>query len=160
MKRLVACTAVLLLGWAATAADEPSRLKLPFEDAKEVTPGPNDDDLRKLQIERYNAVLREAQVRFRQYQTGQGVPYTLLSEVVRRLIQAHRELAHTPAEEVAFLQQGVDFMKERERAAEEQFKAGQVSRADLDQARYFRLDAEIELLKAKRKLEKPQPPRP
>jgi hypothetical protein len=151
MKRLLACIAILLLGWAVTAADEPARPKLPFEDVKELKPGPNDDDLRKLQIERYNAVLRETQVRFRQHYSGQSVPYGSLTDVVRRLMQAHRELARTPAEEVAFLQESAEFMKDRERVTEEQFKAGHVSKADLEQARYFRLDFEIELLKAKSK---------
>jgi hypothetical protein len=147
---------LVLLPLAFTAADEAPAPKNPLDGVKERMPAPGDDALRKLQIERFNAALREAGSRFEHYQLGR-TNFLALTDAVRRLMLAERDMARNPAEMTAALQRWVDFLKEADRIAEAMFQAGRIAPADRELARYSLLDAQIELLKAQR-AQKPNKP--
>jgi hypothetical protein len=64
------------------------------------------------------------------------------------------ELYDLPKERVEFLAKHIEFLKVHERMYEDRFKSGAGAKADLLRVRYLRLDAEIQLLRAKREADK------
>jgi hypothetical protein len=144
------------LGFVAThlpaaQPNPPAEAPLPaILKAKPLKPGPGDDELRKLLIARYNTAVAEMAARYTEFLAGR-TPMEDFVAVARRLVHSGVELSDKPADQLAFREQFLELAKEVERAQQARHEAGRISVADLESARYLRLDAEVEVLKAKRK---------
>jgi hypothetical protein len=148
----LAVAAVVLAGPAWSAGQQPRGPdeKVPIRLGQPLRIDPKDDAVRKLLKERYNEALAEARARHALILAGK----TLVDETFdafQRFVNAGLEVADTPAARVALLKQYVELAKEVERIVSERVQAGQVQRADLHRARYIRLDAELQLLRAQAK---------
>jgi hypothetical protein len=130
---------------------QPAEPKLPaILTAKPLQAGPGDDDLRKLLIARYNAAVAEAAGRIQEFQTGH-CNLEAMAGVARRLVDSGLELRDKAADQVTLREQFLELAKEIEKIVQVRFEAGRISPADLELAHYERLDAEIQVLKARRK---------
>jgi hypothetical protein len=87
------------------------------------------------------------------WQAGRG-GVDVFVEPVQRLVQAGLEVDDTPAEKIALLTRYVELTKSVEDLAQARVEAGQATPADLHQARYRRLSAEIQLLRAEREADR------
>ena len=121
-------------------------VRFPFKAVK-VEAG--DDELRRLLKERYNAAVGELHDRTKEFLAGRGT-LEYLFDAHRRLTRAGLEVYEKPADRVALLQKNLDQAKEVEKVNQARFDAGRIASQDLHRSRYFRLDAEIELLRARR----------
>jgi hypothetical protein len=159
------CAVVLLLSFGNTllAADPPKppkddddEVKLPaLLKAKPLKPDPKDDELRKLLKERYNVALDEMNLQYKLYEAGSpAATLDIVFESGERVVSARLELCDQPADKIPILVQLVEMRKEIEKIAKARFDAGRIAPQDFARARYFRLDAEIQLLRAKRAAEK------
>ncbi len=116
---------------------------------------PGDDDLRKLLVARYNAALAVVQARDQELSTGGRVEVVAaLSKAARHLLDAELELADNPAEQLLAYGRALKYARSVERMLEARREAGTATLADVERAHYHALDAEIQLLKAKRKADK------
>ena len=122
----------------------------------------DDDELRKLLKARYNEALGELRDYYEEKDlsdrhgiTRRGDPDDLYGPW-RRLIQAGLELSNKPEERVALLTQYLQVTKEAEKVVQERYDAGRVRVGPLHRARYERLDAEIQLLRARPDDDKPK----
>ncbi len=88
--------------------------------------------------------------RYQHYLAGRGTLDILLGASLR-LLDSEQELSDKKADQIAALERHLRRMKELETILQAQHKAGRASLADYDQAKYFRLQAEIWLEKAKEK---------
>jgi hypothetical protein len=120
-----------------------------------------DDDLRKLLLERFDAALEEMNVRLLERPAGGLGAETLrldffeqLSVAAQQLVDARLELAKAPEEEMAIREEFVDLAKEIEKKAKVKLDNGRVDLASYARTRHLRSDAEIQLLKTKRKVKK------
>jgi hypothetical protein len=118
--------------------------------AKPLKAGPSDDELQKLLIDRYNAAISELEDRYNEFLAGHAT-LDLMEGVVRRVASSGVELKKKPEDRIALREQLLDFMKRMEEIQKARFDAARIPQADVQRARYFRLDAEIQLLKEKRK---------
>ncbi|WP_029631403.1 hypothetical protein [Zavarzinella formosa] len=133
--------------------DELQKVKqLTLLNAEPVKADPKDDELRKLLKARYNEAVEEIQTRHRQFQSGRAA-YGEMAETAQRLVRAGLELCDKPEEKIALLTQYVEFTKDIEAITQAGKEAAKVSPAELNRARYQRLDAEIQLLRVKRAAE-------
>lgn len=114
---------------------------------------PKDDELRKLLKARYNEALAEVDVASKLFQAAQG-SYDSVAGARQRLLRAGLELCDQPADKVALLTQHVERAVAAEKVAQAAQEAGRGSAAAVHRARYQRLDAEIQLLRAKREADK------
>ena len=136
---------------------EPAEAQLPaILKAKALKPGPGDDELRKLLIARYNVAIAEMEVRLRELRAGKCL-FDALADVAQRLVDSGIELSDKPTEQLTFREQFLELATEIERIQKASFDSGRTGQADLERARYLRLDAEIQVLKAKRKATAKQP---
>jgi hypothetical protein len=152
MTRTLILAALVLLGAAAVgrAADED---KLPAVlDNKPLEPAKGDDEERKLLKERYNAALRELQSRFLIFEAGKGTLETL-SDAAKRVLDSELELCVKPAERIGVREKYLELARVAEKVQQARRDAGNASIADLEQARYFRIDAELKLLREKKAAE-------
>jgi hypothetical protein len=114
-----------------------------------------DDEMRKLLKARYNEALAEVEGLTRMFQMAvAGVSYDSVAEARQRLLQAGLELCDRPADKVALLTQFVELSKETEKIAQARLEAARGSDSAIHRFRYQRLDAEIQLLRAKREADK------
>jgi hypothetical protein len=111
---------------------------------------PGDDELRRLLIDRYNAVVAELRLLARSYQQGQ-IDISRMIPAAQRLTDSERELCTRPADEVTVLEKYVELLRFNEKRVQALALVDQASPIDLEQTRYSRLDAEIQLLRAKRR---------
>src|SRR5262245_4878369 len=123
---------------------------------KPVKPAPGDDELRKLLIARYNAAVAEMEARVQEFRTGRGAVDDFLG-VARRLLDSGLALSDNPAERLALREKFLAFAIELEKMQKARFEAARIGPAELDSARYLRLDAEVQVLQAKRKAATQQP---
>jgi hypothetical protein len=112
--------------------------------------------MRKLLKARYRTAVNLLEIRYQEYQSGR-VSQDQLAEAFVRVRHAGLEMTDKPAERIAILELSVELAKEAEEAAENRFKAGRSGRGEVEIARLFRMDAEIALLREKRKGETPKP---
>jgi hypothetical protein len=124
--------------------------------AKPLQEDPKDDELRKLLKARYNAVLAEArdEYAFEEFVKRRG-PSQLDDPDgryawLKRFVEAGLDLCDTPAEKVAILANYLEVAKELERLEKVRYEAGRSVVGSLERTRYERLDAEIQLLRARR----------
>jgi hypothetical protein len=118
--------------------------------AKPLPAAAGDDELRNLLKARYNEALAEVQGRYEGLAVTPA-PLASVFEPAQRLRAAGLEVSDRPADQIALLTQVLDLARLLERRAEAEFKSGQGAPIDLHRARYFRLDTEIQLLRAKGK---------
>jgi hypothetical protein len=116
---------------------------------------PKDDELRKLQIARYNEAVGEVQGLLELVLRGAKTP-DIFIDAAKHVAQSGLEVYDNPNDRIRLLTDYVELAKEVEKVFEAQHEAGRVSDSDVHMARYFRIDAEIQLLKSKRAAEKPK----
>jgi RNA polymerase sigma factor (sigma-70 family) len=110
------------------------------------TPAKSAEAMRKLLKERRDMAELEVKVRYAQYLAGaQAVTLDLILEGSKRLLKAELELSEKKADRLAAYEQFVKLTKEIAEICKRKFEAGRISQADLAQAEYERLDAEIAL---------------
>lgn len=161
VRRLIAALVVSflpVLGWVSPAsAEQAAEQKLPaILTAKPRQPGEKDDDLRKLLVARYNAAVAEIAAFYRDFLKGRGTFETFVP-AAQRLVESGIELSDTPAEQIALREQFLELAKEVEKNQLACHEAGRIPDSEVAQARYLRLDAEIRLLRAKRKADQAKP---
>lgn len=167
--RLALSTALALLLWAGTALAQkpidpkPVLLPEPAPEgslAKLWAADPKDDEVRKLMKERVKTsdeYLRQLESRLgnikeEDYQTQ----ISTFMAASKRLTDYVLELANTPDEKVAVLTLQLEQAKGFEKKMKQRSEAGNGPPHFAIGARLQRLDAEIQLLKAKKEFEKPK----
>jgi outer membrane protein TolC len=105
-------------------------------------------NLRALLKERVEAAKTEVQARTREFEAGKGILDFLIA-ASRRLLVAEWELSDKKEDQLAALKAHFDRMKAAEDLNQERFGAGRIAVQDLQQTKYYRLEAEIWLEKAK-----------
>lgn len=149
---VLGCTGVvvLLTSPALALAADAEDAKLPaILEAKPLKPAPGDDELRKALIARYNAAIGEVKARYQEFLAGKTT-MEAMADCSRRLVHSRQELGEKPADLVAFLEQYVELAKIIEKINEHRHEAGRIGIAEVELAHYYRFDAEVRLLKAKR----------
>ena len=76
--------------------------------------------------------------------------FDALVDAARRIVHSGLELSDKPAPRLHFRESFLKLAKEVEKVQKARHDAGHIADADLEGARYLRLDAEVEVLKAKR----------
>ena len=109
-----------------------------------------DDELTKLLKARYNAAVAELQARSKALESGNGTVEDIFG-AARKVLRSELALSDKPADRIAVREKYLELERAAEKVATIRFQAGKLSDADLAAARYSRLDAEVQLLKAKRK---------
>lgn len=150
----------LLAGFAAGQTPEPQpngpaldegKLPVKFERYK---PDPKDDELKKLLKERFNAALDEVEARYRMLVSGMVITLDVLPDAQRRLVIAGLELREEPADKIELLKNNVEVARAIEKLIQGRAELRRARTTELYRATHFRLDAEIELLRAKQATEK------
>jgi len=131
------------------AAQPPAKLPAIIM-ARPMKPASGDDELRRLLIDRYNAVVSEMQARYREFLAGRSAIDAFV-DVAKRLVESGLEVYEKPAEQITLLEQFLELAKEAERIQKERLDANRIGVQDYEYNRYLRLDAEIKLLRAKRR---------
>jgi len=149
---------ILVGGLAVPSEAVPSQDKKPA--GKEAAPAvlkaeplkiePGDDELAKLLRQRYNAAVAELQARNKALESGNGTVEDSFG-VARKVLRSELALSDKPADRIAVREKHLELEQAAEKIATIRFHAGKITDADLAAARYLRLDAEVQLLKAKRK---------
>jgi hypothetical protein len=124
-----------------------------LQDAKPLKEGAKDDELRKLQKARYNEALAEFQLVCDLYRFAR-VQDEPVVEAAQRLVRAGLEVYDKPADKIALLTEYLKITTVAEQHAHAHFKSAKTNMVPVHKARYQRLDAEIQLLRAKRETEK------
>lgn len=153
----------LLLGAVGTSAalghqprKVPALKLLPLLSAKPLKEDPGDDELRKRLKARYNAAVGEVKWWYEADHMSGHYAITRLYlpdhffDPWHRLVRAGLEVFDTPAEKVFLLSQYLEAAKEHEKFLEERYDAGRITIEWVHRARAERLNAEIQLLWAKR----------
>jgi hypothetical protein len=116
----------------------------------------SDDELHKLLKARFNEAVALLQTRVEIYLAGRGT-FDPVFEAARHVLRSELELTEKPADQVGVRERFLTTAKDLERFTKLRYDAGQVSQGELQNARYWRIDAEIQLTKAKRKAKAEQP---
>jgi hypothetical protein len=127
---------------------------LPFADSKRAAVKPDDDELRKLLKDRYNAAWLRVRQRFEMVRAGKLFPDF---ESAQQLLAAALELEETPAKQQQILEEYVELARMIEEIVEAKYQAGAIDLESYQTARYHRIDAEVQLLRFKRKLNPSKP---
>jgi uncharacterized protein (TIGR00725 family) len=130
--------------------DGPAANKPAILSAKPLKIDPRDDPLRKLLKERFNYALAEIEARYHRCLAGTGTDEVLF-EAAQRLLQAGLEVADTAEARLKLREQYLELAREVERIIALKVEAGKEQIAELERARYFRADAEIQVLREKAK---------
>ncbi len=143
--------------WSVTAAggqpapkEKEERPPLAFLTAKPLKINAGDDELKKLETERYNVALNELQERYRRFLSGKDLGAALVLEAAEHCRAAALAIQTTAQANIKLREQYLEFAVDLERILQAQFQAGSASQADVDRVRYVRLNAAIALLQAKR----------
>ena len=76
--------------------------------------------------------------------------YTAIQDCAQRLLGKELELRTKAADRVRVLEQYVEFQRFVELRAQNSFQAGAIRMQEFERCRFLRLEAELQLLKAKR----------
>jgi hypothetical protein len=114
-----------------------------------LAPAADDDDMRKLRVDRYNAALEMVRWRYKKDRNDLRDVSDLYDQFAF-LREARLDLCKTPAERIAVLEQFLEVAKEYEGNLQVAAKVDQWSNLDLQRARYGRLGLEIKQLEARR----------
>jgi hypothetical protein len=109
--------------------------------------------LKELSKSRRDAALAEVAARFDEFRAGLGA-LALLTDAIHRLRDAEVQLSDDPQSQYAACDRAYQLFKIIEAINEARFQAGRIAVQDLAQARYHRLAAEIERLRARMRMEK------
>jgi len=104
--------------------------------------------LRKMLKERVNSAVEVVHGRYREFCVGRGT-LDVTFEWAQRALTARLELLSDPAQLLQVLVEYRDFLKAIEDMNQKRFNFGAIKRQDLEQSRYERLTAEIELVKTR-----------
>jgi len=134
-------------------ADEPPVVAKvrPILKAKPVEPSKNDDELKKLLKARYNTAVRLLRAAYDRVESGRDTPESLF-QPFRLVHDAGIELYDKLADQIAMRELYLEIAKEVEKFTETRFQDQRISVMELESVRYQRLTAEIELIRAKKKL--------
>jgi beta-lactamase regulating signal transducer with metallopeptidase domain len=135
---------------AAQRPDKPGLVRVPYVDDPPVKPAASDDELEKLLKERYNVALNYVRNSYRRLQAGVEAPDNV-SDAARRVVDAELALHPDPADEIHARERYLTFAKIIEARANGLAASGNMAREYADAARETRLNAEIQLLQAKRR---------
>ena len=128
-------------------ADEPPVVAKvrPILKAKPVEPSKNDDELKKLLKARYNTAVRLLRAAYDRVESGRDTPESLFAAgAILTLVVI--------ADQIAMRELYLEIAKEVEKFTETRFQDQRISVMELESVRYQRLTAEIELIRAKKKL--------
>jgi RNA polymerase sigma factor (sigma-70 family) len=100
--------------------------------------------------ELYEAASRECDARMSEYLAGRGTE-EFLHASSRRLLQAELEKAEDNTQRVAARESHFKRMAEIEKVNKERFEAGKITTQDLESSRFYRCEAELSLLREKKK---------
>lgn len=117
----------------------------------------DDDELKKLLKARYNAAVAEVQARRMEYLRGMAA-VNQICEAGKRVLIAERELLSDPQALLKSYDRSIVLAKEIEKYAEANLSVGTGTKQEVFQARYYRLEAEIERLKFRRSLKAAEKP--
>jgi hypothetical protein len=124
--------------------------------SKPVDTAPNDDERTKLVKQRYNAALRSLTAIHNRRQVDASISLSEVIAAARQVLSADVAV-HKPEDIVPAYERYSELMKFVEDQAEAQWKTRTISRNELEAAHEARLDAEIQLLDAKRAARWPLP---
>lgn len=152
---LVVTSSLLLTAFVPPpAGDSVSRrgvVRSEIEPVAGTTPAPGEsrphaDDLTALLHDRLATVVREIEILESQQETGNA---TLgdFADARKRLLRSKLDLADSNAERLAAWDEYVSYLKKREAHVEARMRVGEINPIANVQARYDRLDAEIELFR-------------
>ena len=110
----------------------------------------NDDIETKLMKEKIRAAFMEIQPKKRRVLEGQD-SVVFLFESQKRLIDALLEFHKEPAKVISFLELNVEIAKQMEAHKKLRYERGMGRLDDYAMAKYFRADAELRLLRAKKR---------
>lgn len=129
---------------------------LPILQAAPLKPEANDDELRKVMIERYNEIAKVVKNTQMIIDSGSFNPGILshYHQACGQLVDSKLALTENSAERIDLLAQLVELSKRFELEMQRRFEIQAVSIIDLHQAKYHRLDAQVRLLQAKNDAEK------
>jgi hypothetical protein len=127
--------------------DSPTEKSPKLLSYKPLEPKDGDDELRKLQIARYNEAIEEIKALRELVLIGSKRPGDL-SDAGKRVCQSGSELYDDPMDRIRLLTDYVEFTKYTEKVFEALLTAGRLAKANVIEARANRIEAEIELLKA------------
>lgn len=115
-------------------------------------PEAGDDELRRLLKERYNAALFAFKNTIASYEADRGSFDDLVSTSAL-MLHAELELSDKPADQIAAIERYLEIAKQQELRVFSHIKSGRRGgEADkYEKAKYMRLDAEIQLLRARQK---------
>jgi RNA polymerase sigma factor (sigma-70 family) len=121
------------------------------EEKKADKPAPAaEDKLTTLLKERVDVAKAEVDARNQEFLAGRGT-LDIMFGAGKRLLQAQRELSEKKEDQIAALEAYFNLTKGIEELNQARFNAGQISIADLSESKYYRLEAEIWLERAKAK---------
>jgi hypothetical protein len=120
------------------------------EQADQAKRAPANERLAKLLKARLEAVDVEIKGRRLEFLAGRGT-LDILLEAFKRRLTAQREMGGTSDELIEALEEYLKLTREVHEINEARFKAGRITIAELKQAEYARLEAEIWLERAKAK---------
>jgi hypothetical protein len=108
-----------------------------------------DEELQQLLTERFESATKALQIERLKLDSGKS-SHEMMYQAARRLLEAELELDATPAGRVAALNKHVTLMRQFEREAAKKVEIGVLPVGDAETPRYWRLTAEVELVRAKR----------
>jgi hypothetical protein len=125
----------------------PQKVKSVLADAKA------DDRTKTLLKAQFEAAAGGAHARWREFMAGRGALAFLISSS-ERLLTAESDLSDRPADHVAAVEHHWKRMREIEKVNEERFNDGRIAIQDVLESRFYRLQAEIRLERARSELKK------
>ena len=137
--------------------EPPPKEKLPaILTAKPLEPDAKDEEEHKLGKARYNEAVAAVTLYYRLAMLDPTPTRSLdpVFEMSQQLLRAGLELSETPKSKVTLLEGYLELTKWLEGNIDQSIKFGVGYKADLHRARYLRLDAEIQLLRARRDADK------
>jgi hypothetical protein len=109
----------------------------------------SDEELTRLLKARYNAALEQALGRYKELIAGKTTTDFMI-QAATYLRDAGLEVNARPHDQVALLAQIAELARSVEKINRAKYEAGSIALTQMAQARHFRLDAEIRLLRARR----------
>jgi RNA polymerase sigma factor (sigma-70 family) len=109
----------------------------------------DDDSMQKLLKERHKTAVLELRLRLQTFQAGaRGGTISILIESTQRVYESESALSKTPDERVAAAMRQYTIAKGMTAVNKLRFDVGQIAQQDLEQTRYFLIDAQIKVAKA------------
>jgi hypothetical protein len=116
-------------------------------------PAPGDDAVKKLLKDRYNTALDLLKIQMARFAAGrENRTVSSLVDAMDQILRARRELTDKPADLIPLLEVRFELARDAESQAEALYRTGGlIGPADLPAARIVRIDAEIDLLRMRKR---------